>query len=307
MISVVGSVNWDLRVRVPALPHPGETALGVDMSQGLGGKGANQAVAASRAGAPVTLIGAVGADHFGHLARTVLGQDPLNLDFLQTVAAATGVALIGVDDEGNNSILVAPGANAQWAFDPASLAGTALLLTQLEFPLDTACAALQAARSLGARTVLNASPVPAGMAADVLALADVLVVNEPEAATLVPEAPGGVLGALEAARLLRTHCSAVVITLGRHGAVWADQRGQGHVPSPEVQALDTTGAGDAFAGALCAALHEGADLYTAVRFACAAGASAATRPGAASSAPRRPEIEARLRGEALSLPLTGAP
>jgi ribokinase len=307
VISVVGSVNWDLRVRVSALPKSGETALGSDLSQGLGGKGANQAVAAARAGAPVQLIGAVGADQFGALARTALEHERLNLNALQTVAFPTGAALIGVDDAGNNSILVAAGANARWTFDPAVLVGTALLLTQLELPLATARAALQAGRALGARTALNASPVPAEFSLDLLALADVLVVNEPEAARLVPGAGGGVTGGAEAARTLLEHCGAVVITLGRRGAVWADQTGQGHVPAPEVRAVDTTGAGDAFAGALCTALHEGAALVVAVRFACAAGALAATRPGAALSAPRRSDIDALLRGEALGLPLVGTP
>ena len=304
MIAVVGSVNWDIAARVDHLPRPGETVKGSSLASSLGGKGANQAVAAARAGGRVRLIARVGSDGFGASARKVLEREGLDLSRLEPTQSATGVALIGVDETGQNSIIIAPGANQGLlpeAIDRAALDGVRVLLAQLEVPLGTVQAALQVARTAGVRTVLNASPTLDALGPEFLKNVDVLLVNEVETAQLLgrPE-PQTLDDALECARALQTHVTSVVLTLGARGAVWREVNGTGHEAGRRVRAVDTTGAGDAFAGALTVALEEGASLAQAVAFANAAGALAATRPGAATSAPTRTEIETMLESQGVT-------
>jgi ribokinase len=307
MIAVAGSINWDIVVRVPHLPQVGETVLGSGASSGLGGKGANQAVAAARASAAgdsitgnrVRLIGSVGSDGFGGSARRVLEAEGLDLEHLHSDETSTGIALIGVDALGQNSIMLAPGANHSLqpeAVDQQAFEATDLLLVQLEIPLEIALIALRNARAIGVRTVLNASPVPSQSTSSLLVDVDVLLVNEVEAGQLLDRPrPATPTQALEYARLLHSHGPAVVLTLGADGAVWCDASGCGHAPGHTITVLDTTGAGDAFAGALAVALGETSSLERAVRFSNAAGALAATREGAAASSPNRSEIESFLR------------
>ena len=300
MIVVVGSLNADLVVPVDRFPQPGETLLGGDHARHPGGKGANQAVAAARAGARVRMIGRVGDDALGAWLRDGLASDGIETDTVVRLAGVpTGAAFISVGPGGQNVIIVSPGANARLrpedlraeAFDGASV-----LLLQLEVPLDTTLAAAALARRAGARVVLNLAPathLDAGALRDV----DVLVVNEHEAALLASSDADAVATAPEgAARSLTELVPTVVITLGAAGAVWAERDGPtGHVPGFAVRAVDTTAAGDAFVGALGAALDAGADLREALRRANAAGALAVQAHGAQPSLPSAEAIDAFLR------------
>jgi ribokinase len=298
-VVVVGSANVDLAVRVPRLPSPGETVLGSQRATLAGGKGANQAVAARRLGAETVLIAAVGDDRFGEDIRASLARDGLPADHLVTVAGAdTGVALIVVDAAGENTVVVAPGANAlldDHALGrlPALLDPGAVLVLQLEIPLAVCLAAARAARRAGAEVVLNAAPLPEAVdatLADLLHEVDLLVVNESEAARLV----GRTAGPAAAAALRELGPRTCVVTLGARGAVRADAADVVTQAAFHVEAVDTTGAGDAFCGALAAAIAAGIGLDEAVRRACAAGAVATTRMGAQSAMPTASELDAFL-------------
>ncbi|WP_248959323.1 ribokinase [Sphaerisporangium perillae] len=285
---VVGSVNVDLVVRVDRRPAPGETVLGSDLSTYPGGKGANQAVAAARLGARVSLLGRIGMDAHGRLLRESLERDKVDLGHLRESAAPSGVALISVGPRGDNSIIVSPGANArlseQDVAEAAELLRSAPVVSlQLETPLPTVLAAARAAR----RVVFNLSP-PAPVPDELLALCDPLVVNEHEAAMVlgVPAPP-----ARQAKALLELGPRSVVVTAGAEGAVVADRSGVTSIPSPRVEVMDTTGAGDAFTGALAWRLAMGDDLATAAGFAVRVGAATVRRAGAQSSYPTLAEVE----------------
>jgi len=294
MIVVVGSLNMDLVVPVARFPVAGETLLGGDYARHPGGKGANQAVAAARAGGEVAMIGRVGADGFGEALTRGLRGDGVGTDGVVALPdVPTGVAFISVDPRAQNTIIVAPGANARLApenLDAGRFAGARIVLLQLEVPLPTVLQAARLGRRAGARVVLNPSPAQP-LAAAQLADVDLLVVNETEAAGLAGRPVDEVAGAPEdAAAALTTLVPAVVLTLGAAGAAWAEARpggasAAGLVPGFAVDAVDTTAAGDAFAGALAVRLANGEALSDAVRFANAAGALAATRPGAQPSLP----------------------
>ena len=295
-IVVFGSLNMDLVIRVPHLPRPGETVAGSDVVPGAGGKGANQALAARRLGAGVALIGMVGSDEYGAELRDGLAGHGVDVSgVFVTADAATGVAHIVVGPDGENMITLSPGANARVAPSDlrAPLTGADALLLQLEVPVEASCAAADAARAAGVPVVLNAAPLPQhpdGHLADLLRRVDVLIVNETEAAGLAPGA------ASPASALLRLGAAEVVVTLGARGAVAAGPHGVTHVPAFAVDAVDTVGAGDAFCAEFTLARTSGgADLVTATRRACAAGALAASRPGAQTSLPTRAEVD-RLAG-----------
>ncbi|MFI9846829.1 ribokinase [Nonomuraea sp. NPDC051941] len=291
-VVVVGSANADLVVQVDRHPAPGETVLGSELAVHPGGKGANQAVAAARLGARVALLGRVGADGHGRLLRESLERDGVDLGHLRDTAAASGIAMIAVGPQGDNSIIVAPGANARLTegdvLDAAPLLRSAPVVSlQLEIPLPAVLAAARLAR----RAVLNLSPaVP--VPDELLALCDPLVVNEHEAALLLG-APGE--PDRQARELLARGPRSVVITLGADGAVVADMvAGDGAVhavPSPRVAAVDTTGAGDAFTGALAWRLAAGEPLARAAAFAARVGAAAVRRAGAQDSYPTMAEVE----------------
>ncbi len=298
---MVGSGNLDLIVEAPALPAAGQTVLGGDVLSRPGGKGANQAVAARRLGADTTFIGAIGNDQFGGVIRTALAGEGVDLSHLVVADAPTGVALIVFAASAANQITVAPGANRRLAASHLGgldriLTPDSVLLLQLEIPLATCIAAARAAGEAGALVVLNAAP-----AADpgdeelmsLLALTDVLIVNEGEAlsmstATAPPDREGW---RAFAAGLSAAVSATVVITLGESGAVAADDTTSFLVPAYAVNAVDTTGAGDAFCGAVAASLAGKRSLYEAVRCGCAAGALATTAAGAQTSLPRSAEIE----------------
>ena len=306
-VVVVGSVNLDLAVAVPHLPVPGETILGSEVAFQPGGKGGNQAVAARRLGADTVLFAAVGADQFGDGLRTALAAEGLALDTLVTIeGAATGLAMIVVGDDGENTIVVAPGANAHLdngrLVALADLLGPdAVLVLQLEIPLATCLAAARLARAAGATVVLNAAPLPSLPRPDLtelLSTVDILVVNEGEALSLIGNVttlPDGPAGWKAIARdLCRLGPTTAIVTLGPRGAAGAAPEDTHWQPAFPVTPVDTTGAGDTFCGALAAALAERLPLPDAVRRGCAAGALATTRMGAQAAMPTTTELDAFL-------------
>jgi ribokinase len=278
-VVVVGSLNLDLVALAERLPGPGETVHGTRYTEVAGGKGLNQAVAAARSGASVAFVGAVGADDAGTRLRAVARDEGIDDTRIATVAnQPSGRALITVDEHGENSIVVVAGANGHVMLDQLPVAR--VVLAQLETNTDVVLAALHAARAAGSMTILN--PAPADRIPDgVLDLCDVVVPNEHELELL------GGTAALRAAGV-RT----IVVTRGAAGVDVLDADADWHVDADPVDAVDTTGAGDAFCGALAARLAAGVDLAAAVRYAAAAGALAATRHGAVPSLPRRDEIVA---------------
>jgi ribokinase len=287
-IAVVGSANMDLVVGTPRLPRPGETVVGGDVAIVPGGKGANQAVAVARAGGHCAFIGAVGGDAFGDGLAVGLRAAGVDISLLRRVDGPSGVALIAVDPAGENMIVVAPGANATMTAltgaDRIAIAGSDVLMCQLEVPIEVVIAAATAARDAGVRVVLNAAPARA-LPVELTALVDVLIVNQVEAAAIA--------GAADDLARLVSLVPWVVLTRGRAGVAYADRDGARlRVPAPVVATVDSTAAGDAFAGAFVVAWAEGRPIEETLRWACAAGAACAARPGASSSLPTRAEIDA---------------
>ena len=299
---VVGSLNMDLVVRVVAHPKPGETVLGSDYETHPGGKGANQAVAAARMGAKVRMVGRVGTDEFGHKLRQGLEREGINAHATLPIQAPTGVALIALDQAGQNTIIVSPGANSRLRPEnlrPAEFDGAKVVALQLEIPLQTVKRAAELAREVGAMVVLNAAPAPSFAAKNadqalpkqLLSLVQVLVINETEAEALSGQQPDSPETAQVVAELLQESCPTVIITLGANGVIWASPEGKGYQPSFKVQVVDTTAAGDGFIGALVTALSEGQGLAEAVRLGAAAGALTVTKMGAQPSLPHREAVE----------------
>ncbi len=300
-IVVTGSLNMDFVVQVERLPAPGETARGENFQTIPGGKGANQACAAARLarGNPVLMIGRVGYDAFADHLRASLaaaGADTSRIHGCRR--AATGVALIWVDRTGQNSIVIAPGANAE--LTPADLeterqsfVSAACALFQLETPLETVAAGLRLARSGGALSILDpapAQPLDAGL----LARVDLLTPNETEACLLAGREPRRISldeGPELAEQLRRRGPRAVVLKLGDQGCYYAGPEGSWHAPAFRVEAIDSTAAGDTFNGALAVALAEGRAVPESLRFANAAAALSVTRLGAQASIPSREEVE----------------
>lgn len=259
----------DLAFGVAALPGPGETVLASDLRHSPGGKGGNQAVAAARAGADVDLVAAVGGDAAGVALREHLSRNRIGLDGLVTLPVPSGTAAIVVGADAENMIIVAPGANAHLSMDSRRVrdivAACDVLLLQLEIPIETALVAARHARSAGAVVILNASPATDIDLTELAAVTDVVVVNEAEGAGW------------------RWPVAHLVTTRGSRGAAYIGADGEFAVPSPAVEAVDTTGAGDVFAGVLAAGWP--ADHRRALRRACAAGALATLVPGAGDCAP----------------------
>ncbi|MGA8547861.1 MAG: PfkB family carbohydrate kinase [Mycobacterium sp.] len=276
-ICVVGSVNMDIGLNVDTLPHPGETVLATSARSTPGGKGANQAVAAARAGAQVQFVGAVGDDPAALALREHLIANGVGTDGLITLPGPSGSAVVVVDSAAENLIVVAPGANGRLTLDSAALCGLVadcdVLLLQLEIPVTTATAAAREAHSAGATVIVNASPSGGdpGELAELAEVTDVVVVNEAEAAQWVwPVAHR-------------------VITRGGSGASYAGGGEELNVASPALEVVDTSGAGDVFAGVLSAGWTNGRDQ--ALRRACAAGALATLVPGAGDCAPYADAID----------------
>lgn len=294
-IVVVGSANIDFTLKVDRMPHRGETILGRELSVSFGGKGANQAVAARLAGAEVSFIGKVGRDPHGEQIRKNLESVGIGVaGLISDASCSTGVAFILVDPSGENQIVVGSGCNSHLTPDDLEsreqLLSGAILLLQLETPQETILWALQRAKERGIRTLLNPAPA-APLPREYFSFVDLLTPNETEASSItgVPVKDGD--GAEKAAaRLLEMGCGEVIITLGARGCLWIGKGRARHFPAFPVLTVDSTGAGDAFSGALAAALAEGRPMEDAIPFANAAGALATTRRGAQESLPDRTAI-----------------
>ena len=296
-ILVLGSLNMDLLLRVPRAPQAGETLTGHSLALLPGGKGGNQAVSCARQGARVRLLARIGRDADGEALRAALAQDGIALDALQVDAhAATGRALVMLEDSAQNRIVVLPGANAALQLDAALLAqqlqGVQFLVTQLETPLPGVLQAVAAAHQAGCPVLLNPSPMQP-LPDSLWPQLDTLVVNEVEAAAYAGCAVTTPEQAVAAGQVLRARGVArVVVTLGAQGAVTLEQGGCRLQPAPHVQAVDTTAAGDTFAGALAVALARGQDLAQATARGVRAAALCETRVGAQLSIPTAAEVDA---------------
>lgn len=296
-VVVVGSSNTDMVVRTPHIPAPGETVLGGDFMIVSGGKGANQAVAASRLGGDVAFVARVGRDVFGDRAVASIGAAGVITRYIaRDERTPSGVALICVAESGQNAIVVASGANAQLSPADVEAANQAFteadaVVVQFETPLETVAHVIALAKQSAKRVILNPAPaqsLPSGFLNGV----DVITPNEIEAAMLLGWSPDAPFDASEAAVQLRQlGVGTAIITIGEGGAVVADAEGVRQIPGYLVQALDTTAAGDCFTGALTVALGEGEAIGVAVAFANAAAALSVTRLGAQTSIPTRADVE----------------
>ncbi len=310
-VAVVGSLNMDLVIRAPHLPSVGETVLGGTFATFAGGKGANQAVGASRLGATVAMVGCVGDDAFGRQLRDGLARERIDASGLRTAAgAATGVALITVDSAGQNTIVVAAGANAALTREDvdaarSAIAQSAVVLLQLEVPLDVVYYTAQVAHAAGCTVILDPAPAPGQPLPDNLyRLLSVIHPNEVEARALTGVAIATEADARRAAEaLLARGCQAAVIKLGVRGAYLAAGARREAIPAIRVTPVDTTAAGDAFAAGMAVALAEQASLSAAVQYATVAGALKVTRMGAQSSMPTREELREFARQQRVALPI----
>ena len=301
-IVVVGSSNTDMNIKAPRIPKPGETVLGSDFFMAAGGKGANQAVAAARAGGDVHFIARIGEDSFGEQALEGFRFEGIDTQHvLKTPGRPSGVALIIVDESGENSIAVASGANALLSPQDIEDAGpviasSAVLLTQFETPMETVHRAAEIAAKHGRKVIINPAPAQPILNGDFLKHVSILTPNETETEILTGLSIRTDEDLAAAADILLTiGLEAVLITLGGRGVFVAASNVKEFVPSFSVKAVDTTAAGDVFNGALAVALAEGRPLLEAARFANAAAALSVTKMGAQPSAPFRAEIDALLR------------
>ncbi len=294
-VAVVGSLNMDLVIQVPRRPSKGETLRGTNFAMFVGGKGNNQALAAARAGAEVSLIGRVGQDVFGDTLLATLEKNQVKAEFVgRDNAVGTGVASIMVDAEGDNSIVIAAQANDRLSPQEVEQAAGVIeaakvLLVQLEIPLETVLAAARIARKAGVMVALNPAPAPSGgvLPPELLAEVDLFIPNQTEAQAITKLEVQDEASAIIAARALqKLGPPKIIITMGEMGALVLDGSSLPRlVPSFPVKVVDTTAAGDAFCGAMAAQLAQGKSLEDAVRFGCAAGALAATKAGAEPSLP----------------------
>lgn len=302
-VVVVGSINMDLVVRCARIARPGETLTGNSLQEIPGGKGANQAVAAARLGAEVIMVGKVGNDAFAETLLQSLRQEGINTDHVgRTTDCGSGTAVIQVEDSGQNSIVVIPGANALVSVDDVhaaadAIASASVVLLQLEIPVETVAAAAILARQHHIPVVFDPAPAQADLPLELLQ-ADWLCPNESEAEILTGHPVADPAAAAQAAATLTSagHTSAIV-TLGDQGVVCADRDGTVHLPAFPITPVDTTAAGDAFAAALGIAVARGFGRDQALRYAAAAGALAATRPGAQPGMPTAADVDQLLAGE----------
>lgn len=297
-VLVIGSSNTDLVIRASKLPVPGETVLGGAFFTAAGGKGANQAVAAARAGAEVAFIACIGRDDFGERARLGFQREGIDTQWIASdPVLASGTAFILVDDRGENSIVVASGANATLLPDhiPAQAYQNAeVCLLQLETPVKTVAHAASLATKHATRVILNPAPA-ADLPAEIWRNLFLITPNQTETEVLTGIAPTNAQNIATAAdKLMAKGVQNVLITLGSRGAFLATSNRALHIPAFEADPIDTTGAGDAFNGALACALSENYPLDVATRFACAAGALAVGKAGAQPAMPTREQIDALL-------------
>ena len=301
-VCVVGSINLDMNAYVHRFPRPGETLHGGRFTTGYGGKGANQAVMVARLGGSISMVGRVGDDIFGQDMRRNLAAEGIDARFVfESAGVSSGVAVITVDDNGQNTIIVIAGANGLVTPDDvtaaqAAIAGARVLLCQMEVPMAANLAALRLARAAGVTTIFNSAPVSGDVPAEVYQLADIFCPNETEAELLT----GIEVHTLDDARLaasiiLDRGARAALITLGARGCLYVSADGADEViPTVEVNAVDTTGAGDAFVGSLGYFLAAGVALRTAIERANAIAAISVQSPGTQSSYPRREQLPPEL-------------
>lgn len=285
MIVVFGSINIDFLLRVARLPGEGETVAGQDVALAPGGKGANQALAARKAGATVKLIGAVGDDAFADLALANLVASGVDLSGLRRAKRPTGAAFITIDEAGRNHIVLSPGANQDVRAVDFLPASGGILLVQRELPEGETLAALRKAKDAGMMTIVNAAP-SAGLPGAMRDLADIVIANEHEIADVAGRIDAPEALAVELAKTGKT----IVLTLGAEGALAAKGGQVWRAPATKVNVVDTTGAGDTFCGAFAAALGDGKDIGAALAFAAKAGSLACTKLGAQSATPERDAI-----------------
>ncbi|MNV01662.1 Ribokinase [compost metagenome] len=297
-VVVIGSLNMDLVTRAPRLPRGGETLIGESFATVSGGKGANQAVAAARLGAQVSMVGCVGSDAYGKELREALLAEQIDCQAVSTVDGSSGVALIVVDDNSQNAIVIVAGANG--ALTPALigcfdsvLQAADVIICQLEVPDATVGHALKRSRELGKTVILNPAPASRPLPADWYANIDYLIPNESEASALsgLP-VDSRQTAEIAATRLIEMGAGKVIITLGAQGSLFADGKGFEHFPAPTVKAVDTTAAGDTFVGGFAAALAGGKSEAEAIRFGQVAAALSVTRAGAQPSIPSLCEVQA---------------
>lgn len=301
-IVIFGSINMDLIVRLPRQPERGETLIGHSFFTAAGGKGANQAVAAARLGAPTQIIGRLGNDVFGASLRATLQADGIDdCAVISDAQQPSGVALITVDDQAENRIVVIPGANGAIGSDDLArldhaLADARFLLLQLEIPLAMVVAAAKLARGRGVTVILDPAPA-CPLPPELYPLIDILTPNEGEAAMLVNSTNSQIDPTQAATVLLARGVGSVIIKMADRGVYWADGTTQQFLPAFAVQAVDTVAAGDAFNGALAAALWHNQPFAEAIRWGLAAGALAVTKPGAQPALPYHAEVMALLDAE----------
>ena len=297
-IVVVGSCNTDMVIRVDHLPEPGETIIGHDFITNQGGKGANQAVAVRRLGGEIAFVARLGNDGFGTKSLRLLTEEGIDTYFVRlTEGVSTGVALIPVDDKGENSIIVSSGANALLSSADIEAAeplfqNASILLMQLETPVPTLISAARLAKKYGARVVLNPAPYPKEpLPSELLQLVDIITPNETEAAGMSGIKVTDEASALQAIREIQKQgVGTVIITAGASGAYTTIEGQLVRIPTTKVEVVDTTAAGDTFCGALCVALSKGTDTIEAIRFANKAAALSVTRIGAWMSIPFEKEL-----------------
>ncbi|MCG6574944.1 ribokinase [Pseudomonas sp. AF32] len=297
-VVVIGSLNMDLVTRAPRLPRGGETLIGESFSTIPGGKGANQAVAAARLGAQVSMVGCVGNDAYGQQLRGALLAEGIDCRAVSVVEGSSGVALIVVDDNSQNAIVIVAGANGVLTPDVLDgvdevLQSADVIICQLEVPDATVGHALKRGRELGKTVILNPAPASHALPADWYASVDYLIPNESEAAML----SGLAVDSLEtaeaaAAQLMAAGAGKVIVTLGSQGLMFANGASFEHFPAPKVKAVDTTAAGDTFVGGFAAALANGKSEAEAIRFGQVAAALSVTRVGAQPSIPTLLEVQA---------------
>ncbi|MBF2005385.1 MAG: ribokinase [Chlorogloeopsis fritschii C42_A2020_084] len=301
-VIVFGSINIDLVATVSRLPLPGETLLGRDFFQAPGGKGANQAVALARLGIPTQMVGRIGADNFGaQLVKSLQASGVQTENVFVDETVSSGVAAIAVDDAGENQIIVIPGANGCVNQDDVErlsrlLPQASALLLQFEIPMSAVVAAARAATEVGVRVILDPAPAQSYVPDELYQLVDIITPNELEASQLVGFSVTGAESAKKAALQLRQRgVKNAIVKLGAQGVVCATSNETFFVPAYPVDAVDTVAAGDAFNGGLAAALSEGLSLHQAAIWGAAAGALAATKPGAQPSLPDRTTFDAFLK------------